>query len=51
MGLLAHIIRLRTASVPGSSICVQESDGQFRVLDVGVVTKAGERDRWGIQPG
>jgi hypothetical protein len=35
----------------GSSMCVEEGDRQFRALDVGVVTEAGERDRWGTKPG
>jgi hypothetical protein len=35
----------------GSSIGVEEGDRQFRTLDVGVVTEAGERNRWGAQPG
>ena len=30
---------------------IEEGDRQFRVLDVGVVTKAGERNRGGTQPG
>lgn len=35
----------------GSSMFAEEGDRQFRALDMGVVTEAGEGDRCGAQPG
>ncbi len=43
--------RRSLAVAAGSSMCVEEGYRQFRALDVGVVTEAGERNRWGTKPG
>jgi hypothetical protein len=43
--------RTSAGLVNGSSMCVEKHDRQFRALDVGVVTEAGERDCGGAQPG